>query len=123
MLMGDEGYMADNKNAEVIEGSEYSIIMSNGTADVTSLIIKWTEVTGNDLKIMMDYTTFDHMGNTSGNGTMGNPPKVTLILEKPIALLDDDGVLGLPGFEIMIAIPAIAFAARRTRNCTIAFSV
>ena len=47
------------------------------------------------------------------------PPRVTLILEKPIVMLgDDDGFLGLgiPGFEVMIAIPAIAFVARRFKN-------
>ena len=80
-------------------------------------MIEWTEITGTGIKIMMDYTTFNHMpGNNTGNGTEG-PPRVTLILEKPIGLLGDDGgILGLPGFEMIIAIPAIAFAARRTRN-------
>ena len=117
MLMGDEGYMADNKNAEVIEGSEYSIIMSNGTADVTSLIIKWTEVTGNDLKIMMDYTTFDHMGNTSGNGSV-KQPVVTLKLQKVQGLLGDDGgILGLPGFEMILTVGVIgAISLLRKRN-------
>ena len=117
MLMGDEGYMADNKNAEVIEGSEYSIIMSNGTADVTSLIIKWTEVTGNDLKIMMDYTTFDHMGNTSGNGSV-KQPVVTLNLQKVKGLLGDDGgILGLPGFEMILTVGVIgAISLLRKRN-------
>jgi hypothetical protein len=58
-------------------------------------------------------------GNNTGNGTEANLPRVTLILERPIGLLgDDDGFLGLgiPGFEVMIAIPAIAFAARRFKN-------
>jgi hypothetical protein len=65
----------------------------------------------------MDYTTFDHMpGNSSGNGT-DKQAIVKLTLVKAQQLLGDDGgLLGLPGFEMIIAIPAIAFAARRTRN-------
>jgi hypothetical protein len=116
MVMGADGYMADNNKAGTMEGTEYSIQMTNGTVDVTSLIIKWTEVTGNDLKIMMDYTIFDHMGNTSGNGS-AKQPTVTLNLQKVQGLLGDDGgILGLPGFEMIIAVPAIAFAARRFKN-------
>jgi len=118
MVMGDDGYMANNDMASVRDGNEYSFQGNNSTTiEVTSTVIEWTEITGTGIKIMMDYTTFNHMpGNNTGNGTVG-PPRVTLILEKPIGLLGDDGgILGLPGFEIMIAIPAIAFAARRTRN-------
>jgi len=122
MVMGDDGYMADNDMASVRDGNEYSFQGNNSTTiDVTSTVIEWTEITGTGIKIMMDYTTFNHMpgnntGNNTGNGTVG-PPRVTLILEKPIGLLGDDGgILGLPGFEMIIAIPAIAFAARRTRN-------
>ena len=109
MVMGADGYMADNNKASNMEGSEYSIQMVNGTVDVTSTIIKWTEVTGNDLKIMMDYTAFDHMGNSSANGTL-SPPIVTLTLEKDQSGLlgDEGGFLGLPGFEIVLAVPAIA---------------
>jgi hypothetical protein len=118
MVMGDNGYMVDNDMASVRDGNEYSFQGNNSTTiDVTSTVIEWTEITGTGIKIMMDYTTFNHMpGNNTGNGTMGNPPRVTLILEKAIIPLDDDGILGLPGFEMIIAIPAIAFAARRTRN-------
>ena len=123
MVMGDDGYMADNDMASVRDGNEYSFPGNNSTTiEVTSTVIEWTEITGTGIKILMDYTTFNHMpgnntGNGTGNGTMGNPPRVTLILEKPIGLLGDDGgILGLPGFEMIIAIPAIAFAARRTRN-------
>ena len=118
MVMGDNGYMANNDMASVRDGNEYSFQGNNSTTiEVTSTVIEWTEITGTGIKIMMDYTTFNHMpGNNTGNGTVG-PPRVTLTLEKPIGLLGDDGgILGLPGFEIMIAIPAIAFAARRTRN-------
>ena len=118
MVMGDNGYMVDNDMASVRDGNEYSFQGNNSTTiDVTSTVIEWTEITGTGIKIMMDYTTFNHMpGNNTGNGTEG-PPRVTLILEKPIGLLGDDGgILGLPGFEMIIAIPAIAFAARRTRN-------
>ena len=118
MVMGDDGYMADNDMASVRDGNEYTFQGNNSTTiDVTSTVIEWTEITGDGIKIMMDYTTFNHMpGNNTGNGTEG-PPRITLILEKPIGLLGDDGgILGLPGFEIILAIPAIAFAARRTRN-------
>ena len=118
MVMGDDGYMANNDMASVRDGNEYSFQGNNSTTiEVTSTVIEWTEITGTGIKIMMDYTTFNHMpGNNTGNGTEG-PPRVTLILEKPIGLLGDDGgILGLPGFEMIIAIPAIAFAARRTRN-------
>ena len=118
MVMGDDGYMANNDMASVRDGNEYSFQGNNSTTiEVTSTVIEWTEITGTGIKIMMDYTTFNHMpGNNTGNGTV-SPPRVTLILEKPIGLLGDDGgILGLPGFEMIIAIPAIAFAARRTRN-------
>ena len=119
MVMGDDGYMADNDMASVRDGNEYSFQGNNSTTiDVTSTVIEWTEITGTGIKIMMDYTTFNHMpGNNTGNGTEANLPRVTLILERPIGLLGDDGgILGLPGFEMIIAIPAIAFAARRTKN-------
>ena len=117
MVMGADGYMADNSKAEATVGSEYSITLSNGSADITSTIITWTEVTGVGIKLMMDYTTFDHMaGNSSANGT-AKPALVTLTLEKAVGILGDDGgLLGLPGFEIAIAIPAIAFVARKFRN-------
>lgn len=117
MVMGADGYMADNSKAEVSEGSEYTITLPNGSADITSTIITWTEVTGVGIKLMMDYTTFDHMaGNSSANGT-AKPALVTLTLEKAVGILGDDGgLLGLPGFEIAIAIPAIAFVARKFRN-------
>ena len=59
MLMGDEMYMADNSKANVVEGNEYTIQMANGSADITSTIITWTEVTGIGIQLMMDYTTFD----------------------------------------------------------------
>ena len=119
MVMGDDGYMANNDLASVRDGNEYSFQGNNSTTiEVTSTVIEWTEITGTGIKIMMDYTTFNHMpGNNTGNGTEANLPRVTLILERPIGLLGDDGgILGLPGFEMIIAIPAIAFAARRTRN-------
>ena len=117
MLMGSDGYMADNNKADTMEGAEYSLQMTNGTVDVTSLIIKWTEVTGNDLKIMMDYTTFDHMGNTSGNGSV-KQPVVTLNLQKVKGLLGDDGgILGLPGFEMILTVGVIgAISLLRKRN-------
>ena len=119
MLMGDDMYMADNNKAEVTEGSEYSITMTNGTADIISTVIKWNEVTGTGISLMMDYTTFNHMpssGNGSANGT-GNQPIVTVNLIKAKQLLGDEGgLLGLPGFEMIIAIPALAFVARRFKN-------
>ena len=117
MVMGADGYMADNSKAGVTEGSEYTITLPNGSADVTSTIITWTEITGVGIKLMMDYTTFDHMaGNSSANGT-AKPALVSLTLEKAAGILGDDGgLLGLPGFEIAIAIPTIAFVARKFRN-------
>ena len=118
MLMGDEMYMADNSKASVSEGNEYTISMANGSAEVTSVIIKWTEVSGNGIRLMMDYNTFDHtMGGNNTNGTAGKPALLTLNLQKSAGLLEDDGgFLGLPGFELMIAIPAIAFVARKYRT-------
>ena len=93
--------------------------MTTGTVDVTSMIIGWTGVTGTGISLMMDYTSFDHMpssGNGSANGT-GNQPIVTVNLLKAKQLLGDEGgILGLPGFEIIIAVPALAFVARRFRN-------
>ena len=117
MLMGEDGYMADNKKADVTEGSEYAITLTNGTAEITSTIITWTEVTGTGMSLMMDYTTFDHMpSNGSGNGT-GKQAIVMVNLMKATQLLgDEDGLLGLPGFEIILAIPVIAFVARRFKN-------
>tara|TARA_B100000902_G_scaffold350662_1_gene360127 strand:- start:2849 stop:3883 length:1035 start_codon:yes stop_codon:yes gene_type:complete len=118
MLMGDEMYMADNSKASVSEGNEYTISMANGSADVTSTIITWNEVSGNGIRLLMDYNTFDHtMGGNNTNGTAGTPPILTLNLQKTSGLLGDDGgLLGLPGFELMIAIPAIAFVARKYRT-------
>ena len=119
MLMGDDMYMADNNKAEVTEGSEYSITMTNGTADIISTVIKWNEVTGTGISLMMDYTTFNHMpssGNGSANGT-GNQPIDTVNLIKAKQLLGDEGgLLGLPGFEMILAIPALAFVARKFKN-------
>ncbi|MDG1544847.1 MAG: hypothetical protein P8R32_01165 [Candidatus Poseidoniia archaeon] len=118
MLMGDDMYMADNSKASVSEGNEYTIKMTNGSAEVTSTIITWNEVSGNGLRLMMDYNSFDHaMGGNNTNGSAGSPPLLTLNLQKASGLLgDDEGLLGLPGFEIMIAIPAIAFVARKYRT-------
>jgi len=118
MLMGDEMYMADNSKASVNEGNEYTISMANGSAEVTSVIIQWTEVTGNGIRLMMDYNSFDHaMGGNNTNGTAGNPPILTINLQKAAGVLGDEGgLLGLPGFELMIAIPAIAFVAIRYRT-------
>jgi len=117
MLMGEDGYMADNSMAEVTEGSEYSIALTNGTAEITSTIIAWTEVEGDGITLMMGYSTFNHMpSNGSGNGT-GNQALITVNLMKATQLLGDgDGLLGLPGFEIILAVPALAFVARRFRN-------
>ena len=42
---------------------------------------------------------------------------ITVTFEKSVgALGDEEGLFGLPGFELMIAIPAIAFVARRYRT-------
>jgi len=118
MLMGDDMYMADNSKANIKGGNDYSIQMTNGSAEITSVIIQWTEVSGNGIRLLMDYNSFDHaMGGNNTNGTAGNPPILTINLQKASgALGDEGGLLGLPGFELMIAIPAIAFVARRYRT-------
>ena len=73
-------------------------------------------MTGTDITIMMDYTTFDHMpGNNSSNGTV-KMPIVSVALQKAPSALGEDGILGLPGFEMALAIPTIAFVARRFKN-------
>ena len=119
MLMGEDGYMADNNNADTSAGSEYSIKMTNGTVDVTSMIIEWSGVTGTGINLMMDYTSFDHMpssGNGSAYGT-GKQAIVNVAIAKSQSISGDgDGFLGLPGFEMIIAIPALAYVARRFRN-------
>jgi hypothetical protein len=91
--------------------------LTNGTAEITSTIIAWTEVEGDGITLMMGYSTFNHMpSNGSGNGT-GNQALITVNLMKATQLLGDgDGLLGLPGFEIILAVPALAFVARRFRN-------
>ena len=53
---------------------------------------------------------------SSTNGT-AKTAIVSLTLVKAQGILGDDGgFLGLPGFEIMLAIPAIAFVAKRFKN-------
>jgi hypothetical protein len=117
MLMGEEGYMADNSLAVVSSGNEYELKGNNSTViNVVSTIIEWKEVTGNGITLMMDYTTFDHMASNNTNGT-AKTAIVTVTLVKAQGILGDDGgILGLPGFEMMLAIPAIAFVARRFKN-------
>ena len=117
MLMGEEGYMADNSLAVVSSGNEYELKGNNSTViNVVSTIIEWKEVTGNGITLMMDYTTFDHMASNNTNGT-AKTAIVTVTLVKAQGILGDDGGnLGLPGFEMMLAIPAIAFVARRFKN-------
>ena len=107
MLMGMDGYMADNNKASVSQGSEHE--MANGTI-ATSTVITWGGVTGKDLNVMLHYTQFDHMANGTGDG-----PIVTLGIVAAGGGLDGDGegFLGLPGFPLLLALPAFAFAARR----------
>jgi hypothetical protein len=66
---------------------------------------------------MLHYTQFDHTGmGGGGNGTNGsaNDPLITLtIVSASILGGDDDGLLGLPGFPLFLAVPALAWAARR----------
>ena len=112
MLMGMEGYMADNDQASVSEGAEHT--MANGTV-VTGTVITWEQVTGKELTVMLHYTQFDHMGG-GGNGTNGTTtdPLVTLtIVATSVSGSDDDGFLGLPGFPLLLAVPALVWAARR----------
>ena len=81
MVTGDDGYMADNTGASVRDGNEHAFQGNNSTMEVNSTMIEWTEITGTGLKIMMDYTVFDHTGNSSANGTL-RYSIVTLTLEK-----------------------------------------
>ena len=117
MLMGDDMYMADNSLAAVSSGNEYELKGNNSTViNLVSTIIKWKEVTGSGITLMMDYTTFDHMASNNTNGT-AKTAIVTVNLVKAQGILGDDGgILGLPGFEVMFAIPTIAFVARRFTN-------
>ena len=56
------------------------------------------------------------MASNNTNGT-AKTAIVTVTLVKAQGILGDDGgILGLPGFEMMLAIPAIAFVARRFKN-------
>ncbi len=107
MLMGMDGYMGDNNKASVSQGTEHE--MANGTV-ATGTVITWDGVTGKDLSVMLHYTQFDHMANGTGDG-----PIVTLGIVAAGGGLDGDGegFLGLPGFPLLLAIPAFAFAARR----------
>jgi hypothetical protein len=107
MMMGMDGYMADNNKASVSQGTEHE--MANGTV-ATGTVITWDGVTGKDLKVMLHYTQFDHMANGTGDG-----PIVTLGIVAAGGGLDGDGegFLGLPGFPLLLAIPAFAFASRR----------
>ena len=111
MLMGMEGYMADNNQAAVSEGAEHE--MANGTV-VTGTVITWQGVAGKELNVKLHYTQFDHMGG-GGNNTNGSAgdPLVTLIIISASIADDDDGLLGLPGFPLALAVPALAYAARR----------
>ncbi len=81
LVMGVNDYMADNAKASVRDGNKHTFQGNNSTMEVNSTVIEWTEINGTGLKIMMDYTVFDHMGNSSANGTLSHPI-VTLILEK-----------------------------------------
>ena len=105
--------MGDNDQASVSEGAEHE--MSNGTI-ATGTVITWNGVVGNELNIMLHYTQFDHMSG-GGNGTNGttNDPLVTLTIVTTATISDDGGLLGLPGFPLLLAVPALAFAARRRR--------
>ena len=115
MLMGAEMWMADNDQAAVSDGAEHT--MANGTV-ATGTVITWEQVTGKELSVKLHYTQFDHTGGMGGggNGTNGsaNDPLITLtIVAASILGGDDDGFLGLPGFPLLLAVPALAWAARR----------
>ena len=115
MLMGADMWMANNDYAAVSEGSEHET--ADGTI-VTGTVITWEQVTGKELNVKLHYTQFDHTGSggNGGNGTNGsaNDPLVTLtIVSASILGGDGDGFLGLPGFPLFLAVPALAWAARR----------
>ena len=115
MLMGAEMWMADNDQAAVSDGAEHT--MANGTV-ATGTVITWEQVTGKELNVKLHYTQFDHTGSggNGGNGTNGSAsdPLITLtIVSASILGGDGDGLLGLPGFPLFLAVPALAWAARR----------
>jgi len=91
--------------------------MANGTV-ATGTVITWEQVTGKELNVKLHYTQFDHTGSggNGGNGTNGSAsdPLITLTIV-PASILggDGDGFLGLPGFPLFLAVPALAWAARR----------
>ena len=107
MLMGMDNYMADNNKASVSQGSDHE--MANGTI-ATGTTITWEQVTGKELNVMLHYTQFDHMGDG------GDTPLVTLeVVAASVDDSDGDGFLSLPGFPLLLAAPALAWAARRHR--------
>jgi len=79
MIKGAEGYMADNSKANVGEGNEYTIQMVNGSSEITSTIITWTEITGTGIILMMDYTTFSE---SYGNGSSPSRPLLEISVIK-----------------------------------------
>ena len=106
MLMGMDNYMADNNRASVSQGSDHEMV--NGTI-ATGTTITWEQVTGRELTVTLHYTQFDHMANGSAEG-----PIVTLgVVAASSSGGDDNGILGLPGFPLLLVVPALAFAARR----------
>ncbi|MCH2448439.1 MAG: hypothetical protein MK219_05275, partial [Candidatus Poseidoniia archaeon] len=76
----------------------------------TGTTITWEQVTGKELNVMLHYTQFDHMGDG------GDTPLVTLeVVAASVDDSDGDGFLSLPGFPLLLAAPALAWAARRHR--------
>jgi hypothetical protein len=106
MLMGMDSYTADNDQASVSEGAEHT--MTNGTV-VTGTVITWNGVTGKELNVMLHYTQFNHMAN----GSVEGPLETLGVVASSGPRGDDSGILGLPSFQLLLAVPAFAWVARR----------
>jgi hypothetical protein len=110
MVMGPDAWMADNNRASVSQGSEHA--MSNGTM-ATGTVLTWEGVTVSELTVMFHYTQFDHMASNNTNGT-SNPPMITLDISAAATIGGDGGgLLGLPGFPLLLAATALAWVSRR----------
>ena len=94
---------------QIEEGDSYDF---NGTAVMSTMVTWYVD----DEYAKLDQVTFSF--SLTGKDSTAAPPIIVNIADLPRLgsgiSKDDDGAL--PGFEIILSIAAIAFAARRTRN-------